>query len=154
MRLLVPAKMARDLKEEKIGKGEFYAYLFVAIAAAVYVVAFVLGLIDGLVYSPAWLEYADKGLCVLFTIATVVVAYHVNKKGDGKRFWYRFVAISFPIAIVIGALGLALYIAGTALNLLSLDAFGYADLVLGIPLYLWGLYLTVKYMHIIANPAI
>ena len=37
------------------------------------------------------------------------------------------------------------------IGIVSLDFFGYADLVILLPLYAAGLYLTAKYMRVIAS---
>ncbi|MES2994900.1 MAG: hypothetical protein V4681_02635 [Patescibacteria group bacterium] len=142
--------MARDLGEEKIGKGEFYAYVTVFVAANLFFVAFLVGL-EPLIYVPAWLELADKGLAILFILATLALGYQENKRGDGKRFWYRFISLGFPIAIITTVpliIAISIFV---IMGLIDINAFGYIDLLLAIPFYILGLYLTVKYMRVAAG---
>lgn len=148
MRIGVPGEMARDLRAEKIGKGEFSAYLVVFIVATGYLLWFAAGMMTDYTYASPVLGAVDRALMVLVTIATLALAYYANKQGDGKRFWYRYISLSFPIALILAVIGFAIYVIGGISNIISIDVFGYPDLVIETLLYAVGLYWTYKYMRV------
>jgi len=146
----MPWKMAQALKEEKVGKGEFVAYAIIFAAFCLLLVVPFTGAYDYL-YIPAWLKWAEFGVEVLLLIGITALAYYLNKKGDGKRFWYRYLSISFPIAVILIPVGIAVLTLSLLIGFTQLEFYGYTDLVLLILLAMPSLYLTVKYMRQIAS---
>ncbi|MES2931581.1 MAG: hypothetical protein V4682_02680 [Patescibacteria group bacterium] len=152
MRILSPKKMAEDLRADKVGKREFYVYSGVFVIAIVCGVLMMVGIWDlDIAYRPEYLEASDEVLAILASLGSLLLAYHVNKKGDGKRFWYRYLSLGFPIGVVLGAVGFAVFILATMFGIVSIEYSGYADSVILAVLYGLSIFMTWKYMKMVAS---
>ncbi len=140
--------MARDLRADKIGKAEFIAYIALFLLGLGSAVALLTGFWDAYTYADSTVEIVDKTLIALTTIASFVIAYYANRQGDGKRYWYRFISLNTPIAILVLVIGFVLFLIATLVGALDPDTYGYADIGLESLLYLVSFYWLYKYMRI------
>lgn len=143
--------MALDLREEKIGKKEFWVYCFLFLVTVVLTIALLLGVWDGAMdYQPESLRLIDKVLGVVVSFGTLFLAYYINRKGDGKRFWYRYISLGLPIGIIMAVLGVLVLTLATVTQVTSIDYFGYTDLGLETAIYILTFYMTWKFMKIVS----
>jgi hypothetical protein len=156
-RLLNMRRMADDLKEHLIGRGEFYCYAGFFVLAFAYSIALLLNIANPFeetyVYDPAYLRQMENILGFGGTIAMVWIAWATNKAGDNSDFWYRYMSLSFPIAIWTLIAAFILGILGVIVGLIDVEVVGYADIFLQCALLALILYWTRKYMARIAQPA-
>lgn len=145
--------MANDLRENKIGRGEFFCYAFLSILGAVYVTLEILGVVptEYLLYEPAYLGLVDNFLSVISIVGITAYAYYINKNGDHKDFWYRYLSLGFPIAINLLVISIIAGFFAGMFGLMDLEKTTYADLVLEIGFIGISFYFTHKYMSKIAQ---
>lgn len=153
MRFLSPKKMALDLQQEKIGRGEFSVYGLLFGGSLVLLVLTFFGLWEVPPYSPEWLKMVDRTLVVLTSLGTLPLAYYANKKGDGKKFWYRYISLNTPTGIVTGVIGFFAFLGMALAGLINVEVFGYSDLILYLLLSALYFYLLWKYMRVAASGA-
>lgn len=154
MRFFFPWKMAQDLRSGKVSDLEFFFYLLVfVLALVVYAASFFWEPLQfGLVYDPAWLEWANLALCAIATVGITLYAHNVNKAGDGLRFWFRYISISWPIGFMLGVVLTALFMMVLEpLGIVDTTVSSYVDLAISIIFYGLIAYLTGKYMRQIAG---
>lgn len=147
MRILSPAKMARDLRAHTVPKAEFIIYIALFFLGIGFTIAYVLGYVDPEVYETSSVAILDKVSMVLIILFSLLIAFYANKKGDGKDFWYRYVALGIPIGLCLLIPALLLYAIAAFSGVLSIDSYGYPDLVIETLVYVAGIYLTWRYMR-------
>ena len=145
--------MANDLRENKVGRGEFFCYALLSILGAVYIVLEILGIVptEYFLYEPAYLSLVDNFLSVISMVGITAYAYYINKNGDHKDFWYRYFSLGFPIAINLFVILLVAGFLAGMLGLIDFETTSYADLVLETLVIGISLYFTHKYMRQIAH---
>ena len=139
--------MARALCEKKVTKIEF----------RVYAVVFILFLVSSFFTSPddyasPFVFYAYIVSMIIFTLALLSIAYVVNKKGDNKDFWYRFISLDMTITIIFIAaiFGIALF-APIFIDPAQPIVFGWTFLIFTNSFSIVYLYLMYKYMRCVSS---
>ncbi len=96
MRFFIPNQMVAALRENVVGRREFYCY---AIVRTVALSNFFL--VDPADFVTLPIFYRYFMVVILTTLISVWVAYYANNSGDGKQFWYRYFCTSFPISLLM-----------------------------------------------------
>jgi hypothetical protein len=148
--------MARDVRDEQIGNTEFI------LCCLVFATSLALTLIT--VFAPTLLYSYESGLMRTMDLVVVLaaelgalaLAYHANARGDGKRFWYRYISVGTPIFLILmlaafafGVVaGIVEFVTGT---LIIGETFGIKDLILQIAFSVVFLFFIHKYMGLAAR---
>jgi hypothetical protein len=136
IRILSPKRMVSDLRQERVGTYEFYIYAALFVIGSLFSLLVAFGIWDGAVlYRSPLLEFADRILGVVVSFGTIPLAYYINKKGDHKRFWYRYVSLMVPIGIVLSAAGFVFFAFAALIGIINIEYYGYSDLVLFLVFY-------------------
>lgn len=144
--------MALDLREEKVGKKEFWVYCSLFGLAIILSIPLFLGAMDGAItYNPEFLSILDKVFGFVVSVGTLPLAYYVNKAGDGKRFWYRYISLGLPIGIFTGYIGILVLSVAAIAQVTNLEYYGYTDLGINMGIYVLTFYLTWRYMRVVAG---
>jgi hypothetical protein len=156
MRLLNPAKMARDVRNNLVGRAEFLAYCLIFAIGILFSIALLAGISDYYVYESGLLHLLDVILVAAAGLGTLYIAYNANRQGDGRNFWYRYISINIPILLlmVIGAfvLGILFGIVDIAVGTTTFDGtYSYDDLAIELVFAIFVLYMTHKYMRLAAQ---
>ena len=90
--------MAYAARDKKISKNEY------AVHIVIFLIMFVIGHVAQ--FTMRWsenlsIQHAVQTIILLNFFLPLIIAYIINKKGDGLYFWYRFVSISIPIIIIL-----------------------------------------------------
>ena len=146
LRIFNPKQMAAALKREDVTNIEFATYTFIVISLTVYSIY----LSWWNVHTTELFFFLDLLLEILGNILLVVITYSINKKGDDKRFWYRFICLSIPVGILTGLFMIILSI------LLSIfvtvdSTFDLIDLCILFSGLMFATFYLVKYMRIISK---
>jgi NADH:ubiquinone oxidoreductase subunit 6 (subunit J) len=145
--------MANDLRENKVGRGEFFCYAFLSILGVVAVLLEISGIIptEYIQYEPTYLKFLENLLSVVSSVGITVYAYYLNKTGDNKDFWYRYFSLGFPIAINLFVIMFGIGFVAGVFSLVDLETTTYVDLLLYTGAIGVWLYFTHKYMRQIAH---
>ncbi|MBU2103421.1 hypothetical protein KKD95_00160 [Patescibacteria group bacterium] len=148
--------MAQDLKENKVGKGEYLVYSGIFLVSVIWSLALILDW-SPYVYEYSWLRILDIVLILTTGLGTIAIAYLINKKGDGRRFWYRYISLyasafvfTTLIALVLGVLLVGvdiLYGSNVPQNTYDLGGF-----LLEVVLSILFFFLIAKYMRVVSAP--
>ncbi len=154
IRILSPKRMVSDLRQEKVGTYEFYAYAALFVIGSIFSLLLAFGIWDGAVlYRSPVLEFADRVLGVIVSFGTIPLAYYINKKGDNKRFWYRYLSLMIPIGIVLGAAGFVFFAFAAIVGIINIEYYGYSDLALFILFYIAAVAILYESMKRVATKA-
>ena len=123
--------MASALITNSLGKNEYRAYVVLFVLMWGYIGStFFTGWNPDVLYEPAFLMPLDIGLFWGVTLLSLVLAYWLNKKGDGKDFWRRYICLDISISVFLALITLLFMIVGYATGVMDLDTYGYVDFVL------------------------
>lgn len=131
MKLFFPWKMAAALTEHTVGKNEYRAYVVLFVLMWGYIVSTLFtGWNPDVLYEPAFLMPLDIGMFWAVTFLSLVLAYWLNKKGDGEDFWRRYICLDISISVFLALITLLFMIVGFATGVMDLETYGYVDFVL------------------------
>ncbi len=154
IRIISPKRMVQDLRHERVGTYEFYAYTAIFILGTFFSLLLVFGPWEGAVlYRSPILEFFDRVLGGVVTLGSIALAYYINKKGDNKRFWYRYVSIMIPIGIILGAAGFVFFAFAAIIGFIDIEYYAYSDLFLFIVLYIAALLIIWESMKRVSTRA-
>lgn len=149
--------MAEDLRVEKVGKKEFFFYCLFFILTTGFFAVFetlqFLGLrfTGSYYYESVFFETIYWAVSLLSFLPVFVIPYYTNKAGDGKRFWYRFLSLDFPVNLVTWVFFFVVYFVTGIFGLVNSETFNYYDLFFIIAADAIYFYLIWKYMKSIAS---
>jgi hypothetical protein len=107
MRFFIPNQMVAALRENAVGRREFYCYAVLEILA-------VIGLFfsDSNEFASMQTYYTYLLIATFGITLSVVVAYRANNTGDGKQFWYRYFSLSWPVSWLTFVVGFPVVLIG------------------------------------------
>lgn len=147
-RIYSPKHMVSDLREERIDKREFSIYIALFVLACIPSLLIVFGPASGaMLYRPTYLALVDRILLLVLSICSILLAYYANIRGDGQRFWYRYISLTVPVGVVVGVTGFVLFAFAALLGIINTDYYGFADLLIYVVLYGFGLLVVWESMR-------
>lgn len=154
IRIISPKRMVADLRQGKVGKIEYRIYTAFFVIGTLLSLLIAFGPGDGVIlYRSPILEFFDRVLGAVVTFGTIALAYYVNKKGDNKRFWYRYISLMIPIGIVLSAAGFVFFAFAAIIGIINIEYYGYSDLTLFILFYIAAVLILYESMKRVATKA-
>ena len=100
------------------------------------------------------LDIIDMIIYLVINLVGIYMAYRINQRGDGKRFWFRYISLYVPLTLRFIVLVLVVTIVGYTIisfidSSLSLDETNWLDLIISIGVEIYFNILMVKYIKII-----
>ncbi len=123
--------MAEALTAHTVGKNEYRAYVVLFVLMYGYDVSTIFtGWNPDVLYEPLFLMPLDIGMFWAVALLSLVLAYWLNKKGDGEVFWRRYICLNISISVFLGLIALLFIIIGFAPSVMDVETYGYVDFAL------------------------
>jgi hypothetical protein len=158
MRLINPKKMAVAAQFHRIRTLEFIIYALVYLGSvALFVSAFVKPEMLNFLGADIRSEVYWMLLRILWAAslpAVLIFSYNANRRGDRKDFWYRHVAINFPVNVILFLVYLFFDIILSSIYYLHLSdiptsiPYGYANFATDLAVVILYIFLNWKYMKL------